>query len=65
MYSSGPPKYNHGAAMDWFQFSSALQTGEDPEAAVNLIFIINISNNGDGILLSVYSACDAAYARDN
>lgn len=46
-------------------FSSALQTGEDPEAAVNLIFIINISNNGDGILRSIYSACDAAYARDN
>lgn len=65
MYSSRPPKYNHGAAMEWFQLSSALQTGEDPEAAVNLIFIINISNNVDGILRSVCSACDAAYARDN
>lgn len=58
MYSSGPPKHNHGAAMEWFQLSLALQT-------VNLNFIINISNDGDGIQRSVYSACDAAYARDN
>lgn len=35
MYSSGPPKYDYGATIEWLQFSSELKTGEDPEAAVN------------------------------
>lgn len=49
-YSSGPAKFDYTAAMEWLWFSSELQTGEDPEAAVNWIFNVDNSKYWDEIL---------------